>query len=83
MPGRFVSSRIVRRLGTTDAVTRYDLLLASIPLAYALCIVVGHLTGMGLSTGLRGGSILALGATAYALFGAPPDTGTTRRRVSE
>ncbi|MFB6095474.1 MAG: hypothetical protein ABEJ71_03355 [Halodesulfurarchaeum sp.] len=83
MPGRYFSSRIARRLGTTDAVTRYDLLLASIPLAYALCIVVGHLTGTGLSAGLRGGSILALGATAYALFGTPPTTGPARRRVGE
>lgn len=61
------------------AASRYDLVLAVIPLAYAAGVLFGATPSIPDYVG-GGGSVVALAATAYALFGDPPiDTGTRRR----
>ncbi|MFB6069405.1 MAG: hypothetical protein ABEJ76_00140 [Halanaeroarchaeum sp.] len=59
---------------------QYDLLLAAIPLAFALGAVVAAVAGEPLRTGVTTGGVLAGAATAYALFGAPPTGERPRSR---
>lgn len=67
------SHGIVRRLVTVvRAVSRYDLVLALIPVALAGGALVGATPGVPDSLGVGSGGLLALAATAYALFGDPP-----------
>ncbi|MFC7167459.1 hypothetical protein [Halospeciosus flavus] len=60
-----------RLLELTAAVTRYDLVLAAIPLAFVFGAVAGA-TVEATKLGLQAGSVGALAAVAYALFGDPP-----------
>lgn len=51
--------------------TRYDLVLAAIPLAFLLSATAG-VTALPLVPALACGGVAAVGATAYGLFLAPP-----------
>jgi hypothetical protein len=53
--------------------TRYDLVLAAIPLAFLLSATAG-VTALPLVLALAFGGVAAVGATAYGLFLAPPTT---------
>lgn len=64
-------SPVEQLLAVTTAVTRYDLVLAAIPLAFVLGALAGTLVE-ATHLGLRVGSVGALAAVAYALFGDPP-----------
>lgn len=55
--------------------SRYDIVLVAIPLAFALGAVLGTALGLSLTAGLRVGSVLAGVMTAYALFGLAPTEG--------
>ena len=64
---------IVRRPRTlAEAVSRYDLVLAVIPLAFAAGTLIGASPAIPDPLGVGGGGVVALAATAYALFGDPP-----------
>jgi len=57
------------------AVSRYDLVLAVIPMAFLLTAVASGVLGVSLPTALGGGSLLGLAVLADALFLHPPTTG--------
>ncbi len=57
------------------AVSRYDLVLAVIPLAFLLTAVASGVLGVALPTALAGGSLLGLAGLADALFLNPPTGG--------
>lgn len=60
-PGRFA-----------EAVSRYDLVLAVIPLAIVGGVLLGAMGSVPEPVGVGGGGVVAFAATAYALFGDPP-----------
>ena len=64
-------SRIVRELGDSVAPTRYDLVLAVIPLAFLASAFAGA-TALPWALALACGGVAAVAATTYALFLAPP-----------
>lgn len=67
------STSIVRRPGTlAEAVTRYDLVLAVIPLAIVGGVLLGATGSVPEPVGVGGGGVVAFATTAYALFGDPP-----------
>lgn len=67
------SNGVVRRPSdVVAAVTRYDLVLAAIPLAIAAGVLLGALPSIPEPLGVAGGGVVALTATMYALFGCPP-----------
>ena len=67
------SDSIVRRPDTlAEAVSRYDLVLAVIPLAIVAGVLLGTLGSVPEPVGVGGGGVVAFAATAYALFGDPP-----------
>ncbi|WP_232702935.1 hypothetical protein [Halobacterium wangiae] len=66
-------SRIARQLDDSVAPTRYDLVLAVIPLAFLASVFAGA-TALPWSLALACGGGAAVAATAYALFLAPPTT---------
>lgn len=67
------SDRIARRpVAITEAVSRYDLVLAVIPLAIAAGVLLGAMGSIPEPVGVGGGGVVAFAATAYALFGYPP-----------
>lgn len=65
---------VERLFRLANAVTRYDLVLAVIPLAFILGGAAGA-TVEATQTGLTAGSVGALAAVVYALFGDPPTNG--------
>lgn len=67
------SDSIVRRPDTlAEAVSRYDLVLAVIPLAMVAGVLLGATGSVPEPVGVGGGGVVAVAATAYALFGDPP-----------
>jgi|GEM_PF-2999718 len=62
------------------AASRYDLVLAVIPLAYAAGVCFGATPPIPDYVGVGGGSVVALAATAYALFGDPPTDPPEKQR---
>lgn len=54
------------------AVSRYDLVLAVIPMAFLLTAVTSGVLGVSLPTALAGGSLLGVAVLADALFLNPP-----------
>lgn len=63
----------VCRPGTlAEAVSRYDLVLAVIPLAIVGGVLLGATGSVPEPVGVGGGGVVAFAATAYALFGDPP-----------
>ncbi|MFB6114361.1 MAG: hypothetical protein ABEJ58_09720 [Halodesulfurarchaeum sp.] len=73
MSGRTVNDGTGDQVSLADGVTRYDLVLALIPLSLAFGVLGAVSLGADPLTGLRGGSVVALAATAYGLFGSPPE----------
>jgi hypothetical protein len=71
MPGRVISGRTVDRLLSTTG-RRYDLVLALIPLAFVAGGTIAAALGVDPEIGIRGGSVVALATTGYALFGLSP-----------
>lgn len=65
-------STVRRPLDSALAVTRYDLVLAVIPLALAAGGVLGAAPSIPDLVGVVGGGVVALAATAYALLVDPP-----------
>ncbi|WP_276249993.1 hypothetical protein [Haloarcula rara] len=57
------------------AVSRYDLVLAVIPLAFLLAAAASGVLGVSLSTALAVGSLLGIAVLADALFLHPPTGG--------
>ncbi|MDS0259506.1 hypothetical protein NDI56_08880 [Haloarcula sp. S1CR25-12] len=53
-------------------VSRYDIVLALIPMAFLLTAVASGLFGVALPTALAGGSVLGVAVLADALFLNPP-----------
>jgi hypothetical protein len=69
-PGQTGSTRTVRRL--FDRLSRYDLLLAVVPLGF-LCSVLAHvLTAIPFQWAVASGALLGLAVTVDALFVHPP-----------
>lgn len=68
-------SRIARELSASVAPTRYDLVLAVIPLALLASVLVGA-TILPWALALACGGVAAGAATAYGLFLAPPTPGS-------
>lgn len=67
------SGSIVLRPGRfAEAVSRYDLVLAVIPLAIVGGVLLGAMGSVPEPVGVGGGGVVAFAATAYALFGDPP-----------
>jgi hypothetical protein len=64
-------SRIAREPADGVGPTRYDLVLAAIPLAFLLSATAG-VTALPWVPALACGGVAAVGATAYGLFLAPP-----------
>ncbi|MFB6121530.1 MAG: hypothetical protein ABEJ68_10490 [Halobacteriaceae archaeon] len=62
--------------------SRYDAVLAAIPLMLVLGTLGGHAVGASLRESVAVGSLLASLLVAYALFGAPPGTGRGGERIS-
>lgn len=65
------TSSIVRGIRDVAGLSRYDLVLAVIPLALAAGTLSGA-TVLPDPVGVGVGGVVALAATAYALFGDPP-----------
>ena len=68
------SDREADRATTTlvPGVTRYDLLLAVVPVAFALGVAASHLASLPPRAGLAGASLVAGVAVVDALFRNPP-----------
>ncbi|GGN06820.1 hypothetical protein [Halarchaeum nitratireducens] len=64
--------RPIERTASEPMATRYDLVLAAIPLAFLAGSVAALATGIDASTGVTAGSVGALCALGYAIFGDPP-----------
>lgn len=82
MSPRRIAHVITGIVPLADGVTRYDLVLALIPTAYLGGVLAAVVAGSEPSVGVTGGSVIALAATAYALFGLSPTVKTTRRRFT-
>jgi len=63
--------------------SRYDAVLAAIPLMFALGLLLGHAAGLSLRDGLAAGSAAAALVVGYALFGSPPGSGRERGRIGQ
>ncbi|GAD52240.1 hypothetical protein MBEHAL_1000 [Halarchaeum acidiphilum MH1-52-1] len=72
----------VERIASEPMPTRDDLVLVAIPLALLAGGIVGLVTGLGLRTGVTIGSVVALCALGYAIFGDPPIERNGGRNVS-
>lgn len=72
-------STVRRPLALARAVSRYDLVLAVIPLAISAGVLLGATGSVPEPLGVGGGGVVALTATAYALFGDPPIDPSDRR----
>lgn len=72
-------STVRRPLAIARAVSRYDLVLAVIPLAISAGVLLGAMGSVPEPLGVGGGGVVALTATAYALFGDPPIDPSDRR----
>ena len=59
-------------LARFGGLSRYDLVLLAIPLAFALGTALAATLGQPLDVGIRAGGVLAVVTTGYALFGASP-----------
>ena len=71
-------SRTPGRTGSTNTfdpfgrVSRYDLMLAAVPVGFLLAFLAHLVTGLSLRTALAGGALVGLLVTADALFVHPP-----------
>lgn len=68
---QLADSRIEREPADSVGPTRYDLVLAAIPLAFLVSGTAG-VTALPMLPALACGGVAAVGATAYGLFLAPP-----------
>jgi len=64
--------RPIERTASEPMATRYDLVLAAIPLALLAGAIAALATGIGTSTGVAAGGVGALCTLGYAIFGDPP-----------
>ena len=58
--------------GARQSLSRYDLLLASIPLAFALALFAAGVLGVSTRLAVIGGSLVSLSVLVDALFVNPP-----------
>jgi hypothetical protein len=72
--GDGTASTVIRR---ATALSRYDLVLAVVPLALALAAAAGLVSSLSLHATLAGGAVAAAVAVGDALFVSPP--GGSRR----
>lgn len=75
-PARTGSSRVFP--ATFDGLSRYDLVLALVPLAFALTLSVHVLVGISLQLAVAGGAVLGLAVLVDALFVNPPSESPPR-----
>jgi len=64
--------RSIERTASEPMATRYDLVLAAIPLALLAGAIAALATGISTSTGVAAGGVGALCTLGYAIFGDPP-----------
>ncbi|GAA0304425.1 hypothetical protein [Halarchaeum salinum] len=62
----------IERTASEPVATRYDLVLAVIPLTLLGGAIAGMATGIDIQTGVAAGSVGALCTLGYAIFGDPP-----------
>lgn len=70
--------RIVERTTRGAVPTRYDLVLAVVPLAFAVALVAGLLAPVSVHGALAVGALIATAAVVDALFVNPPERGDRR-----
>lgn len=78
MPGNVTERQVGGREPATDAVpsrwplSRYDLVLALIPLAFGVAILAGTLLGVSLPTAMAAASTLGMGLILDTVYRNPP-----------
>ncbi|GGM57136.1 hypothetical protein J2752_000960 [Halarchaeum rubridurum] len=72
----------IERTASEPMATRYDLVLAAIPLALLAGALAGMAAGVGTRPGVAVGGVGALCALGYAIFGDPPIERGGGRRTS-
>lgn len=60
---------------TTVPLSRYDLVLALIPVAFLLAVVAGTVLSVSIPTAIAGASLLGLAAIVEGVYRNPPVTG--------
>jgi len=78
--------RIVERTTRGTVPTRYDLVLAVVPLAFAVALVAGLLVPVSVHGALAAAGVVGTAAVVDALFVNPPersDRGSGRRRRAD